>query len=330
MLRQNVLRSADSARLMMQLLLQGIVKTADSVGHMVQFLLQSPCSPRYKSRVLRTEIILFTQRLRNLRQEFKRRKGKASIGIMKSRIHDFEVEAFSFGHLMFLHGQIFRDLEYFFKPKRANPFIVDCGSNIGMSILFFKALYPEARIIGFEPDEQTYRLLERNISNNGLTGVQVHRAALGIEDSTTELFVVLGDPGSLYQSTIRRSETAWGGELPKEKTVVQQVRLSTFIDEKVDLLKLDVEGAEHAVLKDLVSSEVISNIDQMIVEYDHHLEVDTDKLGEFLSQLEKSGFGYQIITEFPGSARISRGNFHQNVLIYAYQKLRSSATEGTC
>jgi FkbM family methyltransferase len=229
---------------------------------------------------------------------------------------------------MYLHSQIFRDLDYFFRSKRVDPFIVDCGSNIGMSILFFKALYPAARIIGFEPDEQTYALLERNIASNGLTRVQVHQAALGLEDSTIELFVIPGDPGHLHQSTIRRGETAWGGEVPTKKTVVPQVRLSTFITEKVDLLKVDVEGGEDAVLKDLVSSGVISNIDQMILEYDHHLETNKDKLGDFLSQLEKSGFGYQITTSFPHSARISRGDYHQNVLVYAYQKSLSSAAEG--
>jgi len=230
---------------------------------------------------------------------------------------------------MYLHRQIFRDLDYFFKSERADPFIVDCGSNIGMSILFFKALYPKARIIGFEPDKQTYALLKRNVASNGLTGVQVHQAALGIEDSTVDLFVIPGEPGHLHQSTIRRSETAWGGEVPTKKTVVPQVRLSTFINGKVDLLKVDVEGGEDAVLKDLVSSGVISNIDQMILEYDHHIETDKDKLGDFLGQLEKSGFGYQITTSCPRSVRTSRGNFHQNVLVYAYQKSLSSAAEVT-
>jgi FkbM family methyltransferase len=41
----------------------------------------------------------------------------------------------------------------------------------------------------------------------------------------------------------------------RAKTLVQQVKVSRFIDREVDFLKLDVEGAENAVLEDLVSSQ---------------------------------------------------------------------------
>lgn len=49
----------------------------------------------------------------------------------------------SFRHLFY---EIFATGSYFFQSDSANPLIFDCGANIGMSILFFKKLYPNARI----------------------------------------------------------------------------------------------------------------------------------------------------------------------------------------
>ena len=48
-------------------------------------------------------------------------------------------------------------------------------------------------------------------------------------------------------------------------------KLSDFIEGPVDLLKLDVEGAEHRILRDLLSSEKIQYIRHMVIEYHHHM-----------------------------------------------------------
>jgi FkbM family methyltransferase len=243
-----------------------------------------------------------------------------SDSFVRARIFDFEVTApgprteRSLGWLKYMHGETFYYGAYFFMARRANPFILDCGSNIGISILFFKALYPGARILGFEPHELSYGLLQKNVSSNALSEVQVHRAALGSEDSTVDFYWDPGDPGSGRMSTIRERGSG------KAKTQVQQVRLSRFIDREVDFLKLDVEGAEDAVLEDLVSSGAISKIDQMVVEYHHHIDKEKDAFSIFLAQLEESGFGYQISGYYDISERASPGGFVQDVHVYAYRK----------
>jgi hypothetical protein len=106
----------------------------------------------------------------------------------------------------------------------------------------------------------------------------------------------------------------------KAKTLVQQVKLSRFIDREVDFLKLDVEGAEDAVLDDLVSSGAINNIDQVVVEYHHHIDKEKDAFSIFLAQLEESGFGYQISGHYDLSERASPGGFFQCLHVYAYRK----------
>jgi hypothetical protein len=62
----------------------------------------------------------------------------------------------------------------------------------------------------------------------------------------------------------------------------------------VDLLKLDVEGAEHEVLEDLMSSGSLARVERMAIEYHHHLAPGDDRLAGFLNRLEASGFTYLL------------------------------------
>lgn len=74
----------------------------------------------------------------------------------------------SVGQLRILFREIFIEPSYFFRTERPHPLIVDCGSNIGMSVIFFKLLYPDARVLAFEPDPAPFELLEQNIRTNGM------------------------------------------------------------------------------------------------------------------------------------------------------------------
>jgi hypothetical protein len=64
-------------------------------------------------------------------------------GLVRVRVGAFDVAGFSVSSLAYLHHEIFVKLAYFFRAVRRDPVIVDGGSNIGMSVLFFKALYRE-------------------------------------------------------------------------------------------------------------------------------------------------------------------------------------------
>src|SRR5215208_1607954 len=152
-----------------------ILQNLRNLYRLLQFLLSSPLPAFLKGKVLRTAILLAA-----------RQPHSTSGGAVRARVIDFDVVAPSLSLLRLLHAEIFISLAYFFKADKAEPFILDCGSNIGMSILFFKALYPKARIVGFEPEEHTYTFLQRNISLNRLTKVQVHQAALGAEERVVD------------------------------------------------------------------------------------------------------------------------------------------------
>ena len=177
----------------------------------------------------------------------------------------------------------------YFQAETETPLFSICGSNIGMSILFFKKLYPKARIVAFEPDPFTFAALSTNISQNHLSEVQLHQAALGKFDGEIEFFRdACTQSSSLMMSTVRERHDGPSIEVPA-------LKLSTFITSAVDLLKIDVEGAEFAVLTDLANAGKLRFIRRIHLEYHHHIDHSVDNLSSLLRLMEEHGFGYQLI-----------------------------------
>jgi len=156
--------------------------------------------------------------------------------------------------------------------------------------------------------------LEQNIAANSVDGVTCHRVALGAEEGTGEFRVEARPAGSLVGSV--------GGAGMREfltaTETVQVRRLSSYLESTIDLLKLDVEGAEGAVVQELAESGKFRLIERMIVEFHHHLGVGSLSLAAFLTLIESEGFDYQLIADSVGGAAREPGAF-EDVLIYAYR-----------
>jgi hypothetical protein len=82
-------------------------------------------------------------------------------------------------------------------------------------------------------------------------------------------------------------------------TVVEVTPLSEFIRSSVDLLKVDVEGAESDVLAELEASGKLSLVREMFVEYHHHISGELPGLASFLGRLERCGFDYELDAKRP-------------------------------
>lgn len=212
--------------------------------------------------------------------------------------------------LRYLFEEIFLNGEYWFRSERSVPTIVDCGSNIGVSVLYFKRLYPEARITAFEPSPSTFDLLRRNVERNQLRDVRLHDVGLAAQAGSKSLFEEPGAEGSLRVSF----------DPSRNHGVSRDVRaepLSRFLDGRIDLLKMDIEGSEMEVLEELEDSGRLRVIERMIVEYHHHIDEGRDEMSRILHLLERNGFGYQIRARFQPPVR--EGEF-QDVLLHAYRR----------
>lgn len=137
----------------------------------------------------------------------------------------------------------------YYLPSRLRPqVILDVGSNIGSSILFFHEQFPEARIYGFEPHPDTFRLLEKNVA--GISSVQIFNYGLGAAD--TELSIPF-DNADFSRFMGNAAGADWSG--PLTPTACQIKHAGTVAKDlgltNVDLIKIDCEGAEYDVLTSL-------------------------------------------------------------------------------
>jgi FkbM family methyltransferase len=200
---------------------------------------------------------------------------------------NFNISYLGDRELLVMIDEIFVNDLYRFQTPASKPVIVDCGSNIGLSVLFFKSLHPGARITAFEPSARSFDLLSRNVRENGLSGVSLQNCALVRAPTTVDFFVSDTRAASLRASVFQERGTG-------QRQTVAGKRLSEFIEEPVDFLKMDIEGAEEQVFADLAASGRIALIDKMVVEYHHQISRTQEGLATFLGMLEQAGFRYRI------------------------------------
>ena len=116
--------------------------------------------------------------------------------------------------------------------------IVDLGANVGFSCLYWLTRFPQAQIIALEPHPTHFAQCQINLSANKLlTQVELHQAAAG----TTAQSITLSDAGT--SSTVQ----------PEGTPGITAAMLDVFTllaGRDVDLLKLDIEGGEYAILRD--------------------------------------------------------------------------------
>ena len=259
---------------------------------------------RYKGNVIsRMELFKKLFSLSLLRKSEKSRDKEVSTTILGNKFY-----AFSYHTLNYLIREIIVNDEYAFYSSNAYPVIIDCGANIGMSVLYFKRCYPQSTIIAFEPNPTTYSLLDKNISSFKLTNVTLHNLALA--NSVGKIPFHFNDDKGTLTGSIQSNR---GGSRVVE---VSCEKLSSFINEysQIDLIKMDVEGAELKIVEDLMQSGAISKVKELIVEYHHNIPGENNSLSHFLKMFEQAGFDYSIRTGF------SSLGVMQDVLLHFYRK----------
>jgi FkbM family methyltransferase len=178
-----------------------------------------------------------------------------------------------------LYEQIFLDGGYRFQAARADPLILDCGANIGVSVAWFKKQYPRARIVAFEADPRVSAALASNVAVGSFADVSVVRKAVWISDGQMSFVAEGGDAGRLGDGN----------------DTVETIRLRDWLTEPIDLLKIDIEGAETAVIEDCADS--LHLVSMMALEF-HSIVGREQHLGDTLRILESAGFRVWVRDEY--------------------------------
>ena len=153
-----------------------------------------------------------------------------------------------------------------------SPYILDVGANYGLAAIALKDEHPDAEIVAFEADPAIAAIAEANLAAAGLfPDVTLVRAAAWTEDGTMRFAAEGSDAGRLGDDG--------GIEVPT-------VRLRDWLDRDVDLLKMDIEGAEVEVLLDC--ADRLDRVERLVCDY-HSFAGRPQRLGELLAALEAAG-----------------------------------------
>ena len=153
------------------------------------------------------------------------------------------------------------------------PFVVDAGANVGLATLWFLGTYPGSRVVCFEPAPENVRLLRANVEPTGRASVVP--AAVGRTSGFITLHLAEHDA---MHSTVSAPETHPGQSLQVPLVALRDY-LSEHAIERIDILKLDVEGAELEALEGL--GDRIANVGVMVGEV-HERAVSEDAFYTFL------------------------------------------------
>lgn len=176
--------------------------------------------------------------------------------------------------------EIFVEEIYKLDIATTNPYIIDCGSNIGLAVIYLKKRYPNAEIIAFEPDKGNFELLEKNVLKNSWDKIKIYNKAIWKSEGILS-FKTEGTLGSKIDQTATDENTVQ----------VPSVRLKDLLIRKVDFLKIDIEGAEYEVLKDCADS--LSEVENLFIEFHGHFER-MFELTEIFEIVKMNGFSFYI------------------------------------
>ena len=181
----------------------------------------------------------------------------------------------------FIKNEMFNLEIYKFNTEQDEPYILDCGSNIGLSIIYFKLKYPNAKVIGFEPDPKVFKTLQKNIESFNLDNVDLIDKALWTEEGKIKFLIEGADGG----------RAAINSDVSDNFIELNTTILSKYIDREVDFLKIDIEGAEYNVLNEC--KDKLHLVNNIFIEY-HSFSKENQNLNDILKILSENGFRYYI------------------------------------
>lgn len=146
--------------------------------------------------------------------------------------------------------------------------IIDAGANVGFTTLYLKSRFPNAQIISLEPEESNYAQMTRNVADNRMAGVTLLQAGLWKSQAFLEVGRDLADQRewSFYVKEVAGPTSLLGYDV---QSLLRQANW-----DGVDLLKMDIEGAERYLFgDDQAAAKTLQNVRFLALEIHDDYEI---------------------------------------------------------
>ena len=150
---------------------------------------------------------------------------------MRLRLHTSDTMAF---------GGVIMDEEYRFGLPSSAKLIVDAGANIGLTSIFYAKTFPKARIFAIEAERSNFELMVKNVRPYRNIA-PIHAALWGSEG-----YISVADP-------LPEAFGNWGFTVSNKPGDVRAITIRSLMRDfgidRIDLLKIDIEGSEKEVFE---------------------------------------------------------------------------------
>jgi FkbM family methyltransferase len=167
------------------------------------------------------------------------------------------------------YRQVFIDQDYALRAASPPKVIVDAGANIGLAAIYFANRFPEARIIAIEPEAGNFEIMKANVRPYANV-VPVQAALWGTNGEISVFDPKLGNWGYMTGCTADEESPPGAAVHTVTAFTVDRV-MQEFGLERIDILKIDIEGAEREVFAN--ASAWISRVDTIIAELHDRMKV---------------------------------------------------------
>ena len=163
---------------------------------------------------------------------------------------------------------------------KPNDVVIDVGAHIGLFTIYASQFCTNGKIYSFEPVIENYQLLLENIQLNNLNYVTSFNQAVSNSDDSIDLFLNSDESGhSMFSKS-------------SESIKINSTSLQNFFDENkidhCDFIKLDCEGAEYEIIRNL-PVEYFQKINKFVIEY-HMADTHPELLIELKKTLSEQNF----------------------------------------
>ena len=147
-------------------------------------------------------------------------------------------------------------LRLFLELLETSEAVLDIGSHVGLYALLAAVDRPDTQVYAFEPVPRNLEYLRANVARNDASNVVVEAAAVGASDG--EIVLQIPDTHRLPATATTRDRTPGGAADRTVPTKVDLVSVDGYLTGRehgsIDLIKLDVEGAEADTLRGAVET----------------------------------------------------------------------------
>lgn len=201
------------------------------------------------------------------------------------------------------------------REVRRGDVVLDIGAHIGYySLIFARLVGSEGRVFAFEPDPDNFALLNKNVRINGYRNVTLVRKAVADRTGKVRLYVSEENNGD------HRTYDSKDGRKSIEVKCVQLDEYFRDYGERIDFIKMDIQGAEPGAIRGMSSLLERSKNPRMVVEF---WPFGLKRFGVgaegFLRLL--NGHGYSLYNADERKGRIERADIETLVSMYDPEEL---------